>query len=212
MDGEDVLRCCFDKQGNLDNDEFTQLAVRLDGMISACVRKYYLPGGDRDDLYQWGLWGLYKAVLYFDENDRYTFDFIARRNIQNMMKSAVTGANRQKHKLANEAESLYVKKISMDKDNAELIDRLVISGNADDPQEILADKESVENLYQYIRRYLSEHERMSILLHLYGYKQQDIARKLNIHRKVVDNAIQRAKRKISQYISQNERDTISISS
>jgi RNA polymerase sporulation-specific sigma factor len=100
----------------------------------------------------------------------------------------------------------------MDKDNAELIDRLVISGNADDPQEILADKESVENLYQYIRRYLSEHERMSILLHLYGYKQQDIARKLNIHRKVVDNAIQRAKRKISQYISQNERDTISISS
>jgi RNA polymerase sporulation-specific sigma factor len=206
-----VLRYCFDNQGNLDNHKFNQLAAKLNGMITACSRKYYLPGGDWDDLYQWGLLGLYKAVLYFDENDRYTFDFVASRNIQNMIKSAVTRANRQKHKLVNEAESLYFEKTNSNDYNVALIDRLIITDNAYDPQKVVSDKESAETLYQYIRCYLSEHERKSILLYMRGYKQQDIADKLHIHTKVVDNAIQRAKKKISQHVDrQNEQNAISM--
>lgn len=201
-----MLRCCFDQHGNFDNHQFALLAARLDGMITACIRKYYLPGGDRDDLRQWGLWGLYKAVLYFDANGRYSFDFVAKRNIENMIKSAVTRANRQKHKPVNEAESLYYKKSTLYKDNAELIDRLVTNDQLSNPPEIVADKEAVENLYQYIRLYLSEQERLSILLYLAGYKQQDIARLLHLRQKVVDNAIQRAKKKIAQYVSKGNEE------
>jgi RNA polymerase sporulation-specific sigma factor len=211
MDGGNVLRCCFDKQGKLDNHEFNQLAAKLNGMITASIRKYYLPGGDRDDLYQWGLLGLYKAVLYYDENDRYTFDFVASRNIQNMMKSAVTGANRQKNKFVNEAESLYAKTIHLKENNVELIDRLVITNNAYDPEKVVTDREFAETLYHFIKCYLSEHERMSILLYIRGYTQQDISAKLNINTKVVDNAIQRAKRKIYRHIArQNEDCTVGM--
>ena len=203
-----MLQCCFDSQGNLDNHEFNLLVEKLNIMITAYIRKYYLPGGDRDDLYQWGLLGLYKAVLYFDENDRYTFDFVASRNIRNMMKSAVTMANRQKHKIANEAESLYVKNTNMKENSPELIDRLVINYNKYDPQEVLADKESVEKIHHYIKYDLSENERMSILLYMRGYKQQDISHKLSISTKVVDNAIQRAKRKIHQhFVKQDDYDS-----
>ncbi|MDF2501314.1 MAG: polymerase sporulation specific sigma factor SigH [Anaerosporomusa subterranea] len=211
MDGENVLRYCFDNQGNLDNHKFNQLAAKLSGKITACIRKYYLPGGDRDDLYQWGLLGLYKAVLYYDENDRYTFDFIASRNIQNMIKSAVTMSNRQKNKLVNEAESLYAKPIHMQENSVELIDRLVINNDAYDPQRILIDREFTETLFHYIKYYLSEYERRSVLLYMRGYKQQDIAEELNINTKVVDNAIQRAKKKIYQHVfQQNENYTIGM--
>lgn len=206
-----MLRYCFDSQGNLDNHQFNQLAARLNGMITASIRKYYLPGGDRDDLYQWGLLGLYKAVLYYDENDRYTFDFVASRNIQNMMKSAVTMSNRQKNKFVNEAESLYAKTIHMKENSVELIDRLVINNNAYDPQRVLIDREFTEKLFNFIKCYLSDHERRSLLLYMRGYKQQDISKKLNINTKVVDNAIQRAKRKIYQYVvRQNEDYTFGI--
>lgn len=195
-----MLQCCFDRHGNFDNEQFSLLAARLDGMIKGCIKNYYLPGGEREDLYQWGLWGLYKAVLYYDEADRYSFDFVAKRNIQNMIKSAVTRANRQKHKLDNAAESLYCRKTTLQNDNLELIERLVIAPNLYDPLAILVDREAVEDLYRYIRLYLSEHERLSIQLYLAGYPQRDIAQVLNIGRKVVDNAIQRAKKKIAQFV------------
>lgn len=200
-----VLQCCFDKHGNFDNYAFTQLSARLNGMITGIIRKYYLPGGDYEDLYQCGLLGLYKAVLYYNENGPYSFDFVARKNIQNVVKTAVTGANRQKHKLANEAESLYVKKFKKNGDGVELIDHLVINDQISDPSHILIEKETTQGLYHYINHQLSEHERMSILLYIHGYKQQDIAKELRIHRKVVDNAIQRAKKKLLKYvIRQNE--------
>lgn len=204
-----MLQFCFDSEGNLDNHAFNQLAEQLNGMITAYIRKFYLPGGDRDDLYQWGLLGLYKAVLYFDEDDRYTFNFVAKRNICNMMRSAVTMANRKKHKLANEAESLYVKNNFLKENNVELIDRLITS-NKYDPQEALDDKESVEKIYHYIAYSLSEHERKTILLYMNGYKQQDISERLNINKKMVDNAIQRAKRKIYQQFLQPNADYIAL--
>ncbi|MDU4959153.1 MAG: sigma-70 family RNA polymerase sigma factor [Sporomusaceae bacterium] len=195
-----MLLCCFDQHGNFDDNQFALLADRLEGMIGACVGKYYLPGGDRDDLYQWGLWGLYKAVLSYDENDRYSFEFVAKRNIHNMIKSAITRANRQKHRPVNEAESLSYRKASLNKDNAELIERLVVDERLHNPLEILADKETAENLCRYIRLYLSRYERLSIGFYLAGYRQQDIAGLLRVERKVVDNSIQRAKRKIADYV------------
>ncbi|MDU4962468.1 MAG: sigma-70 family RNA polymerase sigma factor [Sporomusaceae bacterium] len=201
-----MLRCCFDKNGNLDNNSFNQLAEKLHGMIMSCVKKYYLPGGDRDDLYQWGLLGLYKAVLHYDETDRYTFNFVASRNIRNMIRTAVTGANRKKNKLVNEAESLNTRPAFIHEGSVEKLDRLVASGHAYDPETMLADREFEETLYCFIRARLSDYERQAILLYMRGYTQQDISRKLNITTKVVDNAIQRAKRKIDRHVVRQNSD------
>lgn len=202
MGGESLLTCCFDDQGNLDNNEFNHLAEQLHSMIMKYIRRYYLPGGDRDDLYQWGLMGLYKAVLQFDENGQYSFDFVASRNIKNMIKTAITTANRKKHRLITDAESLHAQKYKSVQDRCvELIDRLVLNTRTQDPLEVVADKESVENIHDFINRCLSDIERNVILLYMRGYRQQDIARKLNIGKKAVDNAMQRAKKKIFDYIT-----------
>lgn len=174
-------------------------------MIVKYIRRYYLPGGDRDDLYQWGLLGLYKAVLQFDENGPYSFDFVASRNIKNMIKTAITTANRKKHKLITEAESLHAQKFKFVQDRCvELIDLLVLHNRTQDPQEVVADRESVEKIYGFINHGLSDIERSVIILYMYGYKQQDISSNLNMDKKAVDNAMQRAKRKISDYIARTD--------
>ncbi|VBB06972.1 rna polymerase sigma-70 region 2 [Lucifera butyrica] len=197
-----MLTCCFNERGQLNNDEFERLAEQFHGMIISYTRKYYLPGGDSEDLYQWGLLGLYKAVLHFNETDRYSFEFVASVNIKNMMKSAITMANRKKHRVANEAKSLFEKCRYFDNEQeAPLIDRLVVHNGVRDPLDVVADKESVEKIYRFIARRLSDNERRVIGLYIHGYKQRHISGKLNVDQKVVDNAIQRARKKIGRYVN-----------
>lgn len=196
-----MLNYCFDSSGTIIDEKFDQLAKRFKNIIYAHAHKYYLPGGDIDDLYQWGLLGLYKAVMRYDENGKYNFDVIAIINIKNMMKSAIKTANRNKHKAANSACSLYYTGDELTQDSGmKLVDRLVVEKRTEDPLNLIADKESVETIMQFIDTHLSQNERKIFKLYIIGYKQRHISEKLNFDPKVVDNAIQRARKKLSKHL------------
>ncbi|CUH96997.1 hypothetical protein P22_3123 [Propionispora sp. 2/2-37] len=196
-----MLSSCFDSSGKLIDEEFNRLVKRFSHCIYAYANKYYLPGGDADDLYQWGLLGLYKAVRRYDENGKYSFDIIAIINIKNMMKSAIKMANREKHKIANRAYSLqYISEYQEKNGNKkELMDKLIVERTEDDPLAKLADKETVERMMKIIDMRLSHNERQIMKLYIIGYKQRHISEKLNVDHKMVDNAIQRAKKKLAIY-------------
>lgn len=196
-----MLKACFDNTGDIINDEFDRVVAKYKKIIYFYANRYYLPGGDIDDLYQWGLLGLYNASLHFDENGIYSFDFIAKINIRNMIKSAITNANRKKHMMANCACSLYYAgDDSQSGGNLKLIDRLVQENRTQDPLEVITDQESVQKIMRFIDGRLSDVERRIMKLYIRGFKQRHISEQLNFDPKVVDNAIQRARKKLYNYL------------
>ncbi|WP_425058943.1 RNA polymerase sigma-H factor [Sporomusa carbonis] len=196
-----MLKYCFDDAGSLDNEKFNCLVGKFRKIIYAYANNYYLPGGDVDDLYQWGLLGLYKAVLQYEDNSRHSFDLIARINIKNMIKSAITMANRKKHMAANYAWSLHQASDDNGPDgNMKLVYRLGVDNEIRDPLELIIDNESVQKIKEAINSRLSSTERRIMMLYMSGYKQRYISGKLNFEPKVIDNAIQRARKKLSDYL------------
>ncbi|MDF2570734.1 MAG: polymerase sigma70 factor [Sporomusa sp.] len=201
-----MLESCFDQAGSLKDDEFNVLADKFRSIIYAYANKYYLPGGDVDDLFQWGLIGLYKAVLSYQENGPYSFEFIAKINIKNMIKSSVTMANRKKHWAINSSWSLgYTTHNSESENTREYIDRLLVQHQIQDPLEIVINQETVKKIKGFIDGHLSYNERRIILLYIKGYKPRHISEKLASDPKIVDNALQRARKKLSNYLSPIER-------
>lgn len=188
-----MLESCFDCDGCVNNEEFEKIVRQYNKVILRYLKIYYLPGGDYHDLYQWGLIGLYKAVCNFDEQRGKSFHLIAELTIKNTIKSAVTMHNRKKHCYLNEAVSLHgvpdIPGISLE--------AVFTDTKQTDPAVLIIEEEMVERIEDELEHSLSCMEKQVIDLYIAGYKQREIAKKLNVQEKVIDNAIQRVRSKMS---------------
>lgn len=199
-----MLKFCFDPAGTFNNDKFNDLADEFNSVIYTYVNEYVLPGGDADDLYQCGLIGLYKAVLNYEENGRYSFEYIAEINIKNMIRTSGNRANRKKYLSKRHTRLLScVNSNSESNNNNEDLNSLFVENRMQDPLEIVIGQENIRSIKGMIDNYLSDNERRVMLLRMAGYKQRHIAKRLQFHPKAVDNALQRARRKLfdSIYVS-----------
>ncbi|WP_094606654.1 RNA polymerase sigma-H factor [Sporomusa silvacetica DSM 10669] len=188
-----MLESCFDSDGCVNNEEFEKIARQYNKVILRYLKTYYLPGGDYQDMYQWGLIGLYKAVRHYDEQRGKSFRLIAELNIKNTIKSAVTMYNRKKHCFLNEAVSLH----GMPDSPGISLEAVFIDTKQTDPAVLIIEEEMVERIEDELEHSLSCMEKQVIDLYIAGYKQREIAKKLNLQEKVVDNAIQRVRSKMS---------------
>ncbi|TWH46587.1 sigma-70 family RNA polymerase sigma factor [Sporomusa sp. KB1] len=188
-----MLESCFDSDGCVNNEEFEKIARQYNKVILRYLKTYYLPGGDYHDMYQWGLIGLYKAVRHFDEQRGKSFRLIAELTIKNTIKSAVTMYNRKKHCFLNEAISLHG---GPDSPGISL-EAVFIDTKQTDPAVLIIEEEMVERIEDELEHSLSCMEKQVIDLYIAGYKQREIAKKLNVQEKVIDNAIQRVRSKMS---------------
>ncbi len=199
-----VLAGCFYNDGRINNEEFEKIVSKYNKIILRYVKVYYLPGGDYRDLYQWGLIGLYKAVCYYDEARGSSFRLIAELNIKNTIKSAVTMHNRKKHGILNEAISLNaIVELSNTNNRSQLELQGVFNTNsANDPVDMIIEKESITRISGELANVLSQLEKRVIGLYIEGYKQREIAQKLDLPEKVVDNALQRARKKMALHMKE----------
>ncbi|CQR69993.1 RNA polymerase sigma-H factor [Sporomusa ovata DSM 2662] len=188
-----MLESCFDSDGCVNNEEFEKIARQYNKVILRYLKTYYLPGGDYHDMYQWGLIGLYKAVRHFDEQRGKSFRMIAELNIKNTIKSAVTMYNRKKHCFLNEAVSLH----GVPDSPGISLEAVFIDTKQTDPAVLIVEEEMVERIEDELEHSLSCMEKQVIDLYIAGYKQREIAKKLNVQEKVIDNAIQRVRSKMS---------------
>lgn len=195
-----MLQNCFYPSGDFNQEEFSRLAHQFRQIIYAQASRYYLPGGDIEDLYQWGLLGLYKAVMHYDETSSYSFDFIAKINIKNMIKSAITMANRKKHLAINQAFPLYHGGLLPTAGLPALSESLPADQRSPDPLDVLIAQEAVHTIMTFIETKLSTNEQAILQLYLQGYKQRHISETLNFDIKAVDNAIQRARKKLHRFL------------
>lgn len=169
------------------------LVTRYNRLVRVCARPFFLAGGDSEDLIQEGMFGLLKAIREFDPTHDTMFRTFAEICIRSRIRSAIIAASRGKHTPLNDSVSL----------ENPLFDGISsFSGSAQNsPEElIISREESLERLERLNDR-LSRFESAVLELYLRGCSYQEIAEQLQRPQKSVDNAVQRIRRKVAQYVN-----------
>lgn len=149
--------------------------------VKSKSRVLYLVGGDREDLIQEGMIGLFKAIRDFDTENGAYFAAFAKLCIERQLYTAIEAAGRQKNAPLN----AY---ISLSEEEETLMDQGI--------EEAVIEKTSFQQNYEYIQQFLSLMEKEVLELYLEGKDYTEIARILGKTDKSIDNALQRIKAKI----------------
>ena len=165
--------------GKLQVQEY--LLEKYKPFVKSKSRALFLVGGDREDLIQEGMIGLFKAIRDFDLNNGGTFAAFAKLCIERQMYTAIEAAGRQKNAPLNGY-------ISLSEESEHLLEYGI--------EEAVIEKTSYQQLYAKVRTLLSSMENEVLELFLEGKDYIEIAKILGKPDKSIDNALQRIKGKI----------------
>lgn len=183
-------------EGNAEALDF--LITKYQPFVRLKARSYFLMGGDREDIIQEGMIGLYKAIRDFKEDRLSSFKAFAELCITRQIITAIKTATRQKHIPLNTSVSLDRPVFDEESDRT-LLD--VIAGPVlDDPEDLMIHKEDFLRMEEEMNKVLSGLEKQVLALYLEGQSYQEISDGLNRQVKSVDNALQRIKRKLERYM------------
>jgi len=188
------------QDGDGEASEFLMRKYR--SFVRAKASRYFLIGGEREDIVQEGMIGLYKAIRDFRVDKLSSFKAFAELCITRQIITAVKSATRQKHGPLNSYVSLN-KPIYEEESNHTLMD--VITGPTNtDPIQMLIDQEKASDLERKMSEKLSDLEKRVLELHIAGHSYVEISQNVNTHVKSIDNALQRIKRKMERYLERKE--------
>lgn len=191
LDEEVVMEA---KSGNNKAQEY--LISKYENFVKAKAKSYFLIGADKEDIYQEGMIGLYKAIRDFNPEKSTSFKAFAEICVTRQIITAIKTATRQKHIPLNTYVSLN-KPIYEEESERTLLD--VLSGlKISDPEELMISKEQMQFIEATISEVLSGLERKVLTSYLDGKSYQEIACDLERHSKSIDNALQRVKRKLEK--------------
>ncbi len=193
---EDIVALA--KTGN--NRALEYLLCKYQNFVKAKAKSYFLIGADKEDIYQEGMIGLFKAIRDFKDDKLASFKVFAELCITRQIITAVKTATRQKHIPLNTYISLN-KPIYDEESDRTLLD--ILSGiRVSDPEELIIDREEMENIESKIQEVLSGLEMEVLNSYLDGKSYQEIASDLDRQAKSIDNALQRVKRKLEKCLEQ----------
>lgn len=179
-----------------DQGASVELIKRYRSLIRWKSRYYYLVGGDRDDIVQEGLVGLFKAIRDFDPSRQASFHSFAELCVTRQIISAVKSSTRQKHSPLNGYVSLS-RPASTEETGERLLSDIIAAREICDPADIVLGAWDTDFIMRGVNCSLSEFERRVLALYTNGNSYQQIAEQLGRHTKAVDNALQRVKRKVA---------------
>ena len=155
-------------------------------LVLKTSKKYFLVGGENEDLIQEGMIGLFGAIGDYDTNSEVTFFRFAQLCIDRQMIKAIEASNRKKHSPLNAYVSLY------DEDGGEIDEP---SYTSDDPAELIIEAEENSDLIMRLKKALSPMEQQVFDLYMQDYDYKEIAQKLGKAEKSIDNTLTRIKQK-----------------
>lgn len=175
-------------------------------LVKSKAKSMYILGADGEDLIQEGMIGLFKALRDYDSGRDASFFTFADLCISRQIYTAVQASGRQKHAPLNTYISLYSSvSAQRESENEETELLTVLSSKAElTPEEMMIDKENVENLEKTIERELSSFEKQVLDLYITGMSYVQIAKVLGKDEKATDNALQRMKGKLRKAIKKKE--------
>ena len=180
-----------------ENAAMEYLLEKYKPLVRQKTRTLFLIDGDKDDLIQEGMIGLFKAVRDYQVGKDAAFRTFADLCISRQLYSAIKKSNRLKNQPLNSYVSIYSDEFS---DADELAgDRTVISSGSDNianPEAIMIDRENAIDMQNKMFDKLSKMEREVLKRYLDGMTYQEIAADMEKSPKSIDNALQRIKGKI----------------
>ena len=173
-----------------------RLLSKYRSLVEGKARAYFLIGADHEDVVQEGMIGLYKAIRDFSQENLSAFRSFAELCITRHIITAVKAAARQKHCPLNSYLSIDVP--AADDDPTCTLRDCVAAQRRLQPEEQLLGRELRAEVCRHISRELSPLEAEALLRYIEGLTYHDIARALGRQVKQIDNALQRAKKKLGR--------------
>lgn len=184
-----------------DNDAIDYLLEKYKNVVRKKANTLFLIGGDKDDLIQEGMIGLYKAIRDFNPSMNTSFYSFADLCISRQMYTAIKLSNRKKNNPLNDYVSFDTPAFGEEnEEDVSLLDIFLV--NNQNPEELVIDKESTSMIKYELERRLSSMEQDVLTLYLCGKNYHEIAKELHRELKSVDNALQRIKSKLTLVLEQ----------
>ncbi|CAB1261519.1 RNA polymerase sporulation sigma factor SigH [Clostridium sp. MT-14] len=182
------------KKGDVRAQEY--LIGKYENFVKSKAKSYFLIGADKEDIYQEGMIGLYKAIRDFKSDKLSSFKAFAELCVTRQIITAIKTATRQKHIPLNTYVSLN-KPIYDEESDRTLLD-VLSEAKVADPEELIISREELNHIQNEIGEVLSSLEMEVLMSYLDGKSYQEIACDLDRHAKSIDNALQRVKRKLEK--------------
>ncbi|MCQ2548647.1 MAG: RNA polymerase sporulation sigma factor SigH [Lachnospiraceae bacterium] len=178
------------------------LLNKYKNMVRKKAGSMYILGGDRDDLIQEGMIGLFKAMRDYDIGRDASFASFADLCVSRQMYTAVQAARRKKHAPLNTYVSLSgsgENEADSEKKARDILEAIpsLIEKN---PEELVIDQENLELLQQKIEQELSSFEKQILDLYITGMTYSQIAKVLGRDEKSTDNGLSRVKMKLKKLL------------
>ena len=169
------------QKGN--QNAMSHIVMRLMPLVRKKAAKYKSTQLETDDLLQEGLIGLLSAVKGFSCESQKPFLPYAATSVQNSMVSAL-----RKSLGARSVKSADVVPLEEDFMEAPTL-------SLEEQQDL---REDCERLWNLVMTRLSKTEKQALHLFLCGYSYAEVAEKMQISEKSVDNALQRVRTKLKK--------------
>ncbi len=202
------LQSCTDEElvrmahrGNRDAEEF--LISKYKSLALYKSKSYFIAGGDKDDVVQEGMIGIFEAVRDYDEAGETSFRTFVELCVSRRIISAVRTANRKKNNVLNDSVSLSEPAAGpADAGDPEgrALEDILSKGSKEDPAVLLLINEVESYLETGGTGLLSDFEKAVWSEIQKGRNYREIAERLDRTPKSVDNAIQRIKKKIYKFL------------
>ena len=192
MPDEELVSVCTDQP-----QAFEILFERYRPAVVSMANAYAVNAADAEDYVQEGMFGLLAAVAAYSQDRSAGFRTFAGVCVRNRMR------NLFRKDYAEQIKHNALSDVSLDDPENRMAETL--ADQAESPEEIVLLKEQTSALYRQIADVLSRQEREIFLLSVNGLSYDEIAARMQISAKSVDNAIQRARRKLRAVWS--EKDT-----
>lgn len=172
-----------------DDDAFVELYKEYTRMIHSIVNSYSLEYGDyrisKDDLLQEAYIGLYDACIAFNKNKETKFSTFAYMVIKRRM---LRFYRKYMGSYVNEVYSI---------DNVELLDHYkeIENANVNENPVHYHYQNEIEELVKKPNKRISDEDRQILLMRINNYSYNEIAKKLKVNRKRIDNRLTRLKKR-----------------
>lgn len=177
------------------------LVLRHTRLVRVCARPFFLAGGDSEDLIQEGMVGLLSAIREFRPQKGASFRTFAEVCVRRRIISVVRSAAGGKHLPLNDSVSLDPSLFLANQDFTSFGTAYYHQRN---PEDVVIHEENLSALEEAIREGLTRLETQVLTHYLNGLSYAEIAEEVQRSTKSVDNAVQRIRRKIAQYLSRGE--------
>ncbi|MCE5199376.1 MAG: RNA polymerase sporulation sigma factor SigH [Armatimonadota bacterium] len=171
------------------------LLRKYKGFVEGKARSYFLAGAEPEDVVQEGMIGLFKAIRDFEAGKLAHFRSFAELCVTRQIITAVKSATRYKHSLLSESVSLDA---SCDDDGGGCLLDIIADSKVADPERVLIERRAKQYMQGHALDGLSKLEQEVLRGYLEGRSYFEMARFLHRSLKTIDNALQRAKRKVGR--------------